>query len=555
MPKKKTAKDFGVVLQPSRRKAHIYYKLVMQKAEESGDKALQDVMRALCMGDLFYLLIYGLKCRFADIDWVFDRCREVQETPDGMLDLWSREHFKSTVITYAATIQEILRDPEITIAIFSVTRPIAKQFLLQIKREFEANFLLKGLFPDILWEDPQKHALKWSEDDGLIVKREGNPKESTLEAWGLADNSQPTSKHYDMKVYDDVVTEKSVTSPEMIEGATNGVRLSMNLGKTCPKTGHDLTKNRFVGTRWALNDSYQAILDDEIAIERSRPGAAKTQEGEVVSVGFWANETLKDKRKQMGDFIFSCQILLDPQAASLTRFKRDDLKFWGADNTANMNIYAVVDPANSKRRDSDYTSILLFGVDELLNRMVIRLVRDRLSLSERTDLVFSIVREFPQIIRVGYEQIGMQTDIEHLEYVQEKENFRFDIVPLGAKGRISKYPDAQKGKIPKEDAIMGLAPKFENGLIWLPHYCFHTDYTGVSRDMTKTFIEEEYVNWYPGCAGHDDMLDAMHMMYHDALGVAAPRSGRFIRPQSKKHPAKASVGKPFSHRKNVRRWV
>ena len=550
----KTAGDYGVVLQSTRAKAHLYYRMVLTEAEGLGSDAVQGVMRALCLGDLFFLLIYGLRCKFADIDWCFERCREVQTEPDGMLDLWSREHFKSTIITYAGTIQEILRNKEITIAIFSVTRPIAKQFLLQIKREFEANSLLKGLFPDILHEDPQKQALKWSEDDGIIVKREGNPKESTIEAWGLADNSQPTSKHYDMKVYDDVVTEKSVTSPEMIENATNGVRLSMNLGKTCPKTGVDLTRNRFVGTRWDLNDSYQAILDDGIAVERRKPGAQKGSEGNVYSIGFWANETVEAKRKQMGDFIFSCQILLDPQAAALTRFKRADLKFWTADNTTSLNVYAIVDPANSKDKTSDYTSIIVFGVDELMNRMVLRLIRDRLSLTERTDLIFQTVRDFPQIIRVGYEQIGMQTDIEHIEYVQGKENFRFDIVGLGAKGRISKHPEA-KGKIPKDDAIMGLAPKFENGLIWLPHYCFHTDYTGVSRDMTKVFIEEEYLNWYPGCSGHDDMLDTMHMMFHDALGVTAPRTGRFNRPQAKKQPEKANVGRAFSHRNNGRRWT
>jgi len=35
------------------------------------------------------------------------------------------------------------------------------------------------------WQNPQKESPKWSEDDGLIVKRKGNPRESTREAWGL----------------------------------------------------------------------------------------------------------------------------------------------------------------------------------------------------------------------------------------------------------------------------------------------------------------------------------------------------------------------------------
>src|SRR6185312_10213904 len=98
---------------------------------------------------------------------------EVQKEPDGMLDLWAREHYKSTIITFALTIQSILADPEITVGIFSHTRPIAKGFLQQIKREFEDNEILKDRFADILWANPAKDAPKWSEDGGLIVRRKG----------------------------------------------------------------------------------------------------------------------------------------------------------------------------------------------------------------------------------------------------------------------------------------------------------------------------------------------------------------------------------------------
>ena len=128
-----------------------------------------ETLRWLCLNDLFFLLVVGCRREDANREWIYDRCREVQGDCDGRLDLWSREHYKSTIITFALTIQEVLRDKDITVGIFSHTRPIAKAFLSQIKREFEMNEFLKGLFPEVLWKNPKKESPKWSLDDGIIV--------------------------------------------------------------------------------------------------------------------------------------------------------------------------------------------------------------------------------------------------------------------------------------------------------------------------------------------------------------------------------------------------
>lgn len=538
--------EYGVVLQDTRQKAHAYYFSVIASAWKMGEQALREALRSLCLGDLFFLIVYGLNCSFADNDWVFERSREVQANPDGFVDLWSREHYKSTVITFALTIQEILKNPEITICIFSVTRPMAKQFLSQIKREFEKNGFLKELFPDVLYMRPQQESPKWNEDDGLIVRRTGNPKEATLEAYGLSDDSQPTSKHYDIKIYDDVITERSVTSREMIDRAMTGIRLSMNLSKTDPKSGKIITKNRFVGTRWDLDDPYGQIVAEEIAAERRRPGVVVTDDGALKSVGPWSDETAEAKRKELGDYIFSCQILLDPVAASSQRFKEEWLRFWDAENLRNLNIYIVVDPAGSQKgKDSDYTVFNVFGVDSLDNRLIIKLVRDRLNLVERTNMLFELMRQYPRVIKVGYEQVGMQADIEHIQYRMKQENFRFTIVPLGTARRITSAANKQVGgKVKKEDAISALVAPFEAGRIYLPYHCWYTDYSGAVKDMTRVFIDEEYLKWYPGAQCHDDMFDTMHMMFHQDLDVRVPN----LEIREKRKERKALVGAVYSHR-------
>jgi hypothetical protein len=275
-------------------------------------------LRNLGRTDLYFLLRYLLRATYADNDWVFQRCREVQANPNGYLDLWAREHFKSTIITYALTIQDVLNDPEITVGIFSHTRPIAKGFLRQIMREFEHNEDLKQLYDDVLWANPRKEAPKWSEDDGIIVRRKSNPREATVEASGLVDG-QPTSKHYKLAVYDDTVTRESVTTPDMIRKVTEAWELSLNLHS-------EGGQSRYIGTRYHFNDSYATMMQRGSVKPRIYPA---TENGRVEGVPVLLTpERLAEKRRDMGPYTFGCQMLQDPKADETQGFKEEWLKYY-----------------------------------------------------------------------------------------------------------------------------------------------------------------------------------------------------------------------------------
>lgn len=468
----------------------------MRKCSERENKLPTEAFRWLCRNDLYFLLRYGLGREDCDNDWVFDRCREVQADPDDHLDLWAREHYKSTIITYALTIQDILRDPEITVGIFSHTRPIAKAFLRQIKREFQANDLLKSWFPDILYADPASESPKWSEDEGIIVKRSTNPKEATVEAWGVVDG-QPTSKHYQVVVYDDVVTKESVTTPEMMAKTTEALALSYNLGA---KGG----ARRFIGTRYHYNDSYRTLIDRGTAKPRIY---AATEDGKVDGEPvFLTREQLAVKRRDMGPYVFGCQMLQDPKADEAQGFKSEWLKFYTPSSSAGMNVYILVDPASAKKKTSDYTAAWVIGLASDDNVYVLDMVRDRLSLTQRADMLFGLHRRWkPRAI--GYEQYGMMADIEHVNDRQDRENYRFGITSLG-------------GAMPKNDRIRRLIPYFEQGRIYLPHALNKTSYEGVGINLVKDFIDQEY-EAFP-VAAHDDMLDALARFLDEDMRVIWP---------------------------------
>lgn len=449
--------------------------------------------RQLARTDLFYLLTQILGRRDIDRPWLKDRCEEVQANANGYLDLWAREHYKSTIITFGKTIQDILAshgdDPlpewegrEVTVGIFSHTRPNAKGFLRQIKHEFERNQELRKLFPDIFWTDPRESP-KWSEDDGIIVKRHGNPKEATVEAWGVVDG-QPTGKHFLVLIYDDLVTKESVSTPEMIDKTTSSMRLSFNLGS-------DGGYKRFIGTRYHFNDTYRTVLEEGIASARIYPATEDGNvDGEPVLL---TRERLADKRRDMGPYIFSCQMLQNPKGDETQGFREEWLRYYDGDATRNANLYILVDAASGKRPSNDYTAMWVVALGPDRNYYIIDVVRDRLNLTQRARTLMALHRKY-RPVQVRYEKYGMMADIEHIQTVQELENYRFEIVEVG-------------GQTAKTDRIKRLIPLFEQGTVYLPRSLHRTNYQKVTEDLVSVFINQEYKP-FP-VPVHDDMLDAL----------------------------------------------
>lgn len=474
-------------LQSSRKDALALYR----EARTPGD------MRALLMGDLFFLMLVGLGRTDMNNDFLFSRCREVQASPDGHLDLWAREHYKSTIITVGKTIQDVLRDPEITVGIFSHSRPIAKAFLRQIKREFEGNALLQELFPHI--RPPEKGEKRtWSEDEGIIVQRRSNPKEATIEAWGLVDG-QPIGKHFALLIYDDVVTPESVTTPEMISKTTDAWRVSLNLG------AHG-GRRRMIGTRYHAADTYSVILEQGSVSPRIYPATVDgTYDGEPV---FLSRAVLAEKRRDMGPFVFACQMLQDPLADKAQGFDAAWFRRLPGEAPAagGMNRYIVVDPASAKKKGSDYTAMWCVGLNTDGNYYILDGIHDRLNLAERARALFELHRKWQPLL-VGYERYGMQADIDFMHMEMERQNYRFSIVELG-------------GQMPKTDRIRRLVPVFEQGRVYFPNRLLKMSQEQTAYDLTEDFYKQEYLT-FP-VSSHDDMLDCLARILEPALGAVFP---------------------------------
>jgi phage terminase large subunit-like protein len=406
--------------------------------------------------DRFYLLVRLLHRLDAIHPWLYARCRELEAKPDGHLDLWAREHYKSTLGTFAGIIQEIVINPEITIGVFSHTKPVARKFMLQIKQELEANKELQETYPEVFYSDPKNESSKWSEEKGIVVKRKSNPKEATVESHGLVDG-QPTGAHFMLRVYDDVVTRESVSTSDQVEKTTSAWELSDNLGAR----GEDgKTRAWHFGTRYHFGDSYNTMLERKALIPRLFPA---TDNGLPTGTPvFLTQDAWEAKKLAQGPATIACQQLQNPAAGNEAMFKKEWLSFIDI-RPATLNVYIMVDPAHSKKKGSDNTAMAVIGIDAGNNKYLLDGYRHKMGLKERWEALRGLRKVWTnqpgvQLVKVGYERYGMQADLEYFEEQMQRDKDAFEIHELNW---------TSDGAQAKDDRVQRLQPDFQSKKFYL----------------------------------------------------------------------------------------
>ena len=454
------------------------------------------IMAELGKLDLFFFIVYILNRKDLNTDWHFDRMREIQAEPNGRLDLWFRGSGKTSIITHGMTIWNIMQDPEVTFGICSWSRRAAIDIVKAIKTELESNELLKSLYPEVLYANPESESVRWTEEKGLVVKRKGTKREATVEGTGL--DTQATGRHWDYIVYDDIVSVNNVTSNEVIKNTTDALLTSFNL---VSRNG----QKRFIGTRYHAIDTYDYLIKNKIVKTRIYAATLDgTPDGEPCEI--ITREQLEEKRHEMSPFIFSAQMLLNPVADDERRFNPQLFQYYVKSSLDKMvkNVYITVDAANSKKKSSDYTAMAVLAVDSLENIYLVDLVKDKLNLDERKKKLFELVRKY-RPLAVGYEKYALMTDIDYIRKAQEQENVRFPINELC-------------GRLSKVDRVDAFVPKFQNRKFYMPESLDYTDYEGRNHDLIDE-LKYEMIN-FP--RGHDDCIDAISRIVDPSLGVVYP---------------------------------
>lgn len=160
-----------------------------------------------------------------------------------------RGTFKTTLAATALPLWLIVQFPNIRILIDTHTHKFTKQVLYDIKWHIQYNEKFKELFGDLSQDSP-----KWAEDAIIINTRKIPRKEPTIDS--AAVDAPKTGGHYDVILSDDLLNEKTAFTQT---GLVKSRRHVNTLIPILEPGGVEL----FTFTRWAYNDCYGKMLDDE----------------------------------------------------------------------------------------------------------------------------------------------------------------------------------------------------------------------------------------------------------------------------------------------------
>lgn len=429
--------------------------------------------------------------------------------------LLPRDHQKSALAAYKVA-WLITKDPSVRVLYISATSNLAVKQLKFIK-DILTSDVYRYYWPEMVNKDEGKRE-KWTETEISVdhpARKAENVRDPTIFTAGLT--TSITGLHCDIAVFDDVV------SPDNAYTEEGRQRVAAQYSQLASIEGTDATQI-VVGTRYHPKDLYGQMMEIELEqydeqgeLINSTPLYEKFERA-VESVGdgtgeyLWPRQQRKDGKwfgfnqsvlaRKRGQYLdktqFRAQYYNDPNAIddapiSPSKFQYFDKNFlkqrdgrWFYKDTP-LNVFAAVDFAFTLGKKSDYTCIVVVGVDSNNNYYVIDIDRFRTDkISEYFEHILSMYEKY-QFRKLRAEVTAAQSVI-----VQDlRENY---IRRYGLSLVVDEYRPTRHIGTKQERVSAILEPRYDNLQIW--HY----------RGGNTQILEEELTSRNPA---HDDVKDTL----------------------------------------------
>ena len=445
------------------------------------------------------------------------------EGPRNRLNMIPRGHLKTTIVTFAHTIQWIINYPDIRILLYTHTDGRGKEFMSEIRKKFTDCESFRYLFPEhVPWG---KEANEFGNQEFFDTKaRRKWVKEHTCSY--LTTNSAKSGGHWDVVKADDAVDSTTVITPGSIQTTKDEFGAVGPLVETHahPVRGEMSGWRDLTGTFYDFSDlNYSTYETEKEKPEDKRIWTLNVQSAVVNGLNLddpeaeflWPERCGRKKLKEIeddptqGPAVLASQYLMNPIPPGTGLIESQDEIIWTPRKVINelyarLSLYATVDlagmdNAKSKNADNDYSVITLggFGTDGHL--YVHSVYHGRPNPEQVINYLFELYRKHPRLIQIKIEKEAHARVL--LKFLRAEESKRGIWLPIMELQR-----DNQQSK---QDKIRGLQPFFKRGMI---HF---------ADDLPcKTALINEIMR-FPKF-NHDDILDTLCDLMSSRDGRVAP---------------------------------
>jgi predicted phage terminase large subunit-like protein len=215
------------------------------------------------------------------------------------------------------------------------------------------------------------------------------------------------------------------------------------------------------------NTRHKAKVAKIIPYKKERVYALKTSTGNYVAWGYASK---------------NCQYLNKLTSSDVNIFKEKDIRFYDK-NPYGLIYFITLDPAISVKAKSDYSAIIVNGVDHKGDWYIQEAIQDRLEPSDLIQLLFELFQRYNPIMCLGMEKFVIEKLLQKSLYEEmEKRNIFIPIKELPTNTKVS-----------KEVRIKALQPMVEQHRVYLKK-----EHTELLRQML----------YFPAVR-YDDLLDAL----------------------------------------------
>lgn len=436
------------------------------------------------------------------------------QASDHQLVLLPRDHMKSALVAYRVA-WEITKDPTVRVIYLSATANLAEKQLFFIKSILTSP-IYKRYWPEMIHGDEARRE-RWTIGEISVdhPKRKAEAiRDPTVVTAGLT--TTITGLHFDIAVLDDIVIDENAYT----EDGRGKVRHQYSLLASIESSE---AKEWVVGTRYHPKDLYNDLLSTKVdtydsdgniegafdlyeiferAVEDAGDGTGeflwpRQQRYDGKWFGFDRNILAKKRSKYLDRTQFYAQYYNNPNDPDSEVLSRDRFQYFDRQHinqtggnwyykSNRLNVFASIDFAYSLQRKSDYSVIVVVGVDGNSNYYVLDIERFK------TDQISEyFVKLFQLVVKWSFRKVRAEVTAAQSVIVQAlKEQIKLNGLSLS----IDEYrPTRTQGS--KEERIEAiLLPRYENGQIW--HY----------QGGNCQILEEELVLKNPT---HDDVKDAL----------------------------------------------